>query len=128
MKIGLVALGGIALLGFLAPAIGSSLWELWIPQLLFLLIAAFFIGRVAGPPGPVLGGVIGLVGLLAAMYGNYAAHVLGFWGLEASDFGSDDSPGWNTIALGLLFFGLPVTLLGGLAGFVGAMTSPSHRA
>jgi len=92
---------------------------------------AFVVGRsssrAVAPFAAIIGGIIGFAGLLCAGYGSYAAHELGLWGLDPEDFGSDDMLGQNAILVAIIVFGVPVTLIGAMAGYAGAISGRFHR-
>lgn len=121
---------------FVFAFIGAGFSEMWARVALFLIgtavvgITCYYLGASLKFPSAVAIVVaLTTAAILAWLYGSYAAHWLGWQGLEESDFGSDDLKGNKYIWIGLFFnlwFPAVAALAGVIVAFVGHATTRSR--
>jgi hypothetical protein len=106
-------------LGFVAEGWdGSDDRIAWVLGIV-ILPAAVFLGCRQRSRGaaPLVGGASMFVALVAGSIGAYTAAQLGWNGLQARDFGSDDiAPRWM-LSLYVVILGIPAFLLGAVLGY-----------
>lgn len=102
-KARLVVLAAL-LLCFVLAFIGAGFSEVWVRVALIVVgvatvgVACYHLGASQTLSTAIVSAVVlGTVGILVSSYGVYAAHWIGWMGLEESEFGSDDLKGHRAI-------------------------------
>ena len=116
---GTVAVVLAFVLGFLAEGWdGSDDRVAWVLGIVILPAAVFLACRqTSRGAAPLVGGASMFVALVAGSVGAYTAAQLGWNGLQARDFGSDDiGPSWM-LSLYVVILGIPAFLLGAVVGY-----------
>ena len=123
-----VALLLLGIVGFLASGFtgraDSVLLACGIPLFVFVTFLARWYANGSG--SAVAGAALAVAVLLAVLYGNYLAYVVGWQGLDEQDLGSDDYSGHAYVLITVALAIIPVSVVGLIISLVGAVVGRRH--
>jgi hypothetical protein len=116
---GIVAVVLAFVFGFLAEGWDGSYDRVaWVLGIVILPVAVFLTCRqTSRGAAPLVGGASMFAALVAGSVGAYIAAQVGWNGLQARDFGSDDIASSWMLSLYILILGAPAFLLGAVLGY-----------